>query len=74
MNFIIQKLKSKHTSHKKYVNRAKLINPDYTYKFQLKTTQVLRIIDSGNFVEDFKNGRCPIFPGVDTSIHVKFTK
>ena len=36
--------------------------------------QVLRFIDSGNFVEDFKNGRCPIFPGVDTSIHVKFTK
>ena len=36
MNFIIQKLKSKHTE--KYTNWAKLINLAYTYKFQLKTT------------------------------------
>ena len=28
----------KHTSLKKYTNWAKLINPAYTYKFQLKTT------------------------------------
>ena len=40
VNFIIQKLKSKHTSFKKYTNWAKLINPTYTYKFQLKTTQI----------------------------------
>ena len=40
VNFIIQKLKSKHTSPKKYTNWAKLINPANTYKFQLKTTLV----------------------------------
>ena len=38
VNFIIQKLKSKYTSLQKYTNWAKLINPAYTYKFQLKTT------------------------------------
>ena len=42
MNFIIQKLKSKHTFLKKYTNWAQLINPAYNYKFQLKTTQVLK--------------------------------
>ena len=39
VNFIIQKLKSKYTSLQKYTNWAKLINPAYTYKFQLKTTE-----------------------------------
>ena len=39
VKFIIQKLKSKHTSLKKYTNWAKLINPAHTYKFQLKTTK-----------------------------------
>ena len=33
-----------------------------------------RIIDSGNFVNDFNNGRVSIFPGVDASFHIKFIK
>ena len=41
LNFIIQKLKNKHTSLNKYTNWAKLINTAYTYKFQLKTTKVM---------------------------------
>ncbi len=33
--------------------------------------QTLRYIDSDNFLDDTKNGRVPIFPNVDTSVHVK---
>ena len=47
-------------------------NP-YTRKiFEKMNFQTLRIIDWANFVEDFHNGRTPIFPEVDTSAHIKF--
>ena len=39
VNFINRKLKSQRISLKKYANWAKLINPAYTNKFQLKTTK-----------------------------------
>ena len=32
---------------------------------------ILRYIESKSFLEDFKNGRSPIFPGVDSSLHFK---
>ena len=47
-------------------------NP-YTRKiFEKMNFQTLRIIDWKNFVENFHNGRTPIFPEVDTSAHIKF--
>ena len=33
--------------------------------------EMLRIVDWRNFVMDYKNGRYPIFPEVDSSVHIK---
>ena len=45
---------------------------EYTRKIMgKKGFETLRIIDQGNFVDCYQNGRFPIFPGVDTSVHVK---
>ena len=54
VNFVIQKLKSKPTPIKKYTNWAKLINPAYTYKFQLKTTKEY-YDESYEEPDDYKN-------------------
>ena len=51
---------------------AVMATSEYTRKIMgKKDFDTLRIIDANNFVDCYQNGRCPIFPGVDTSVHVK---
>ena len=51
---------------------AVMATSEYTRKIMgKKGFEMLRIIDQGNFVDCYQNGRFPIFPGVDTSVHVK---
>ena len=40
--------------------------------FENMEFQTLRTIDWRNFVTDYRNGRTPIFPNVDSSAHIKF--
>ena len=51
---------------------AVVATSDYTRKIMAKKDfETLRIIDANNFVDCYHNGRSPIFPGVDSSVHVK---
>ena len=50
---------------------AMATSPNSRRIFENLGFRTLRMIDANNFVDNYKNGRCPIFPGVDTSVHMK---
>ena len=54
-------MSKKHTFLKKYTIWAKLINPAYAYKFQLKTTQVSTIFHLKWIVATQEKKSCELF-------------